>query len=115
MSLHRGSIAEFAALMESKLVVANPTTAARSVFGSQVYSTAGSTFLAHLMEHTDRTRKTAGLDAAAKITAWIASTSTSAITTHSNIRLPDGSRPPLLSIHYARDEYGVHHTVAIFG
>lgn len=106
----------FADMMTTKIVVQNPSTGPTSMFGVGGLSTGGSTFMAHVMESDGSNRKLAGIDEHLSVVAWMNNTSTSAVTRRSSFVFPDGSRPPVKSVTYPRDDDGsVHHTKVVFG
>lgn len=107
---------EFAGMLGTKIVVRNESTGARSLFGVQPYSTGGSTYDAHVMEADNSNRKLSGIDESFSIVAWIDNQSTGDVTRASTFTFPDGTKPPVRSVTYPRDENGnVHHTKVVFG
>ena len=103
-------------MMTTPVVVTNPSTAARSLYGAQAYSTDGSTFMGHVQEVNGSRRKLTGFDGFCSSVLWLNSTSTSAVTGESMFTFPDGSHPPVAALTYERDEDGsVHHTRVVFG
>ena len=109
-------IEEWDEMLTTPIVVTQPSTAARSLYGSQQYSTAGVTFMAHVQEINGTRRKVTGFDGFCSSVVWMNCTSTSAATAESMFTFPDGSHPPVRACTYERDEDGtVHHTKVVFG
>jgi len=104
------TVSQWAPLMESTVIVFAPTTAALSAFGAATYATAGTTYSAHVQEGSAKMRTRDGTEVTVGTVAYVASTSTSAITERSKVRLGDGSTPSVAAVQFIRDENGVHHT-----
>ena len=104
--------ADFEGLMESTIIVF-PTISSRSRYGVETYSTAGSTYKAHLREVHDVIRGANGEEIAIRTVAWVASTSS--LSTAAAFQVPDGTRPPLAAMERLYDEDGLHHHKLMFG
>lgn len=114
--MRMGAIASFTDMMGTPVVVANPSTATLSLFGQPTYAAATVTYYARLVDADAKMRSVPGLNGEVRTVAWIASTSTSAITVRSKATLTDGTTPPIIHVEYPRDENGnVHHTKVFFG
>jgi len=84
----------------------------RDEYGDPTYGTRAS-YDARIVRKPTRVIDSAGDEVMAKGMVWIATTAT--IDPEDAIELPDGTRPPILSVSRFPDESGDHHIKVFFG
>lgn len=105
----------FGDLMETTVVVTNPSTAARTITGAASYASAASTYRAHVLDTNDRVTTRDGTEVEVSTVAWVASTVHGSITDRSRVRLSDGRRPPVRRVDEVHDQAGIHHIKIYMG
>ena len=101
----------FLELMQDTVTIYTKTSLDQ--YGARAWSASGTTYNSHVQPETSVTVDQDGRQIS--ITATVIIYGVATVTSNDKIVLPDGTSPPIISVHQYRDENGSHHTTLRLG
>ena len=99
-------------LLPSTLKVS--TRSSHSNYGEPSFAATTSSYRCRVLQKPGYLRMADSEEVAYKAVAWVRSTGATSITASDRVTLPDGTRPPVLSVERYSDEDGPNHCMVYF-